>query len=115
LRAPAKDRTLYANLIHPSAWKANSPNFALTEFYEVRSFVLHMARKASREVVGVFLRELSESARRLAADPADDVRNQLPRAPSVGRCYEGQFVGAPPGQAALGDELVAKACGSAGS
>ena len=70
---------------------------------------------ASREVVRVFLRELLEGARRLATDPAYDVRDQLSCAPAVGRGYEGQFVGAPPGQAALGDELVAKACGSAGS
>ena len=30
-------------------------NFRLTEFSEVRPFVLHMVRKASCEMVGVFV------------------------------------------------------------
>jgi hypothetical protein len=73
-----------------------------------------MVRMASREVVRVFLRELVEGARRLATDPAYDVRDQLSCTPAVGRGYEGQFVGAPPGQAALGDERrVVKVWGAA--
>jgi hypothetical protein len=73
-----------------------------------------MVRMASREVVRVFLRELVEGARRLATDPAYDVRDQLSCTPAVGRGYEGQFVGVPPGQAALGDERgVVKVWGAA--
>ena len=30
--------------IHPSAWKGNSANFALTEFYEVRSAAVYLFR-----------------------------------------------------------------------
>src|SRR5829696_6728705 len=62
---------------------------------------------ASREVIRVFLRELGEGVRRLATDPAYDVRDQFSCVLAVGRGYEGQFLGAPPGQAAS-DEFVAK-------
>jgi hypothetical protein len=30
------DKVLVPRVIHPSAWKVNSANFACTEFYEVR-------------------------------------------------------------------------------
>jgi hypothetical protein len=68
-----------------------------------------MVRMASREVISVFLRELFEGPWRLATDPAYDIRDQLSCVLAVGRGYERQFLGAPPGQAALGDEFIAKA------
>src|SRR5829696_8624713 len=67
-----------------------------------------MVRKAPGEVVGVVLRELGEGARLGAADPAYGVGHRLPLALAVGGGYEGELVGAPPGQAALGDEGAAK-------
>src|SRR4051812_2612274 len=68
------------------------------------TFLLHMVRKASREVLGVFLRDLGEAARLAAANTGDRVGHRLPSAPAVGRGYEGELVGAPPRQATLGDE-----------
>src|SRR5829696_1742516 len=67
-----------------------------------------MVRKASREVLGVFLRELGKAARLAAANTGDRVGHRLPYAPAVGRGYEGELVGAPPRQATLGDEDFAK-------
>jgi hypothetical protein len=67
-----------------------------------------VVRKAFGEVVRVFPRELGEGARLVTADPADDVGHQLPVALAVGGGYKGEVVGAPPEQAALGDEVVAK-------
>ena len=59
-------------------------------------------------MVRVVLHKLGEGARLAAADSVDNVAHQLPLALAVGGGYEGKFVGAPPGQAALGDEVVAK-------
>jgi hypothetical protein len=62
-------------------------------------------------VAGVVFHELGEGARLAAADSADDVGHQLPLALAVGGGYEGEVVGAPTGQAAFGDEDVAKGLG----
>ena len=67
-----------------------------------------MVRKAGGEAVGVVFHEVGEGAWPTAPEPLDDVGHRLPLALAVGGRYEGEIVGAPPGQAALGDEVVAE-------
>jgi hypothetical protein len=44
-RRPKEERLTWCALIHPSAWKKNSANFALTEFSEV-----HPVNLATRHI-----------------------------------------------------------------
>ncbi len=59
-------------------------------------------------MVRVIFHELGEGARFAAAHSVDGVGHQLPLALAIGGGYKGEVVGAPSGQAAPSEEVVAK-------